>query len=318
MAEITFPGLEQPMDEKMWRSVTLAMGDGAIDEGGNPYNLVNLNNVTNTGVIAVDTITKFNHALLQGFYHKMDAPITVSFPPVASNTTYTVALVYDPLNEKAPVTLKTLTVTPRTNGREYLKLWEVVRKPNQLLTDAAVKKLRPTVAPLLQVDDASCLPPLESQRFGTRAYCLYTGEEYKATFTRWKKISASKSSPVAMPGWEAVSKTGGIVAQPVDNGFLYTWGVALRRLSNGYYLSTDFTNAGNTFGTPIPADMRPDDYIYFPVLSGNTLLEGRITPDGVLQMRSTTGAAFYIQGTNGGMSFQTSWWTSESRDYIAR
>lgn len=317
MAEITFPGLEQPMDEKMWRSVTLAMGDGAIDEGGNPYNLVNLNNVTNTGVIAVDTITKFNHALLQGFYHKMDAPITVSFPPVASDTTYTVALVYDPLNETAPVTLKTLTATPRTNGREYLKLWEVVRKPDQLLTDAAVKKLRPTVAPLLQVDDASCLPPLESQRFGTRAYCLYTGEEYKATFNRWKKISASNVQPMFMAGWDLVPKTGGIVAQPVDNGFLYTLGAAITRIDTGYYLSTDFGERGTTLGNPIPADQRPSESVYFTALSGNTVLEGRITPGGNLQMRSTTGSAFYIK-QNVGISFQVSWWTSEDRNYIAR
>lgn len=317
MAEITFPGLEQPMDEKMWRSVTLAMGDGAIDEGGNPYNLVNLNNVTNTGVIAVDTITKFNHALLQGFYHKMDAPITVSFPPVASDTTYTVALVYDPLNEKAPVTLKTLTVTPRTNGREYLKLWEVVRKPNQLLTDAKVKKLRPTVAPLLQVDDASCLPPLESQRFGTRAYCLYTGEEYKATFTRWKKISADLISTWEPPRWKVTERTGGIVAQPVANGFLYTWGASLTRTAEGFYVPTSFDDLGATCGIIIPPENRPDSSTYFPVMSNNKVMEGRIQPDGALQIRARSGAPEYI-AKNDAFSFQVSWWTSEGANYIAR
>lgn len=317
MTEISFPRLEEEVNQDQWKSITLGIGDGCLDERGNPYNLVDLNNVTNTGVIAVDTITGYNHAILKGYYHKMDAPITVSFPPVATDTTYSVALVYDPLNQAMPVSLKVLTSMPRTNGKEYLLLWQVPRKPNQLLTDATPKKFRPTISPVIQVDYPENLPPYASQLFGTRAMCLYTGEEFKATFTKWKKISAEAKRPKSMGGWEIVPKTGGIVAQPVDNGFLYTLGAALRRATTGYYLSTDFSGQGNTLGTPIPAELCPDDYVYFTALSTNTVLEGRITPAGVLQMRSTTGSPFYIN-QNAGMSFQVSWFTSESPDYIAR
>lgn len=317
MTEISFPRSEEEVNQDQWKSITLGIGDGCLDERGNPYNLVNLNNVSNTGVIAVDTITGYNHAILKGYYHKMDAPITVSFPPVAVDTTYSVALVYDPLNQTMPVSLKVLTSMPRTNGKEYLLLWQVLRKPNQLLTDAVPKKFRPTISPVIQVDYPESLPPYASQLFGTRAMCLYTGEEFKATFTKWKKISAEAKKPQFMPGWEMIPKTGGIVAQPVDNGFLYTLGAALRRNTTGYYLSTDFANQGNTLGTPIPPDLCPDDYVYFTALSTNTILEGRITPSGVLQMRSTTGSSYYIN-QNAGMSFQVSWWTSEGSDYIAR
>lgn len=317
MTEISFPRSEEQVNQDQWKSITLGIGDGVMDERGNPYNLVKLDNVTNTGVIAVDTVTGYNHAILKGYYHKMDAPITVSFPPVASDTTYNVALVYDPLNQAMPVSLKVLTSMPRTSGKEYLLLWQVTRKSNQLLTDATPKKFRPTISPVIQADYPENLPPYDSQLFGTRARCLYTGEEYVATFSRWKKISAEVRKPQFMGGWEVTPKTGGIVAQPVDDGYLYTLNAALLRNTTGYYLSTDFNGQGNTFGVLIPADLCPEDNVYFVALSGDTVLEARITPSGALQMRSTTGSPFYFRQGKG-VSFQVTWWTSESAGYISR
>lgn len=317
MAEISFPRNEEEVNQDEWKSITMGIGDGCLDMGGNPYNLVNLSNVSNTGVIAVDSITGYNHSILKGYYHKMDAPITLSFPPVSVDTTYNVVLVYDPLNQSMPVSLKVLTSMPRANGKEYMMLWKVPRKPNQLLTDVTPQKFRPTISPVIQVDYAENLPPYDSQLFGTRAICLYTGEEYKRTFTRWRKISADQIGSLAMPGWKVTEKTGGIIAQPVGNGFLYTWSIALTRTSSPYYLSTDFAGQGNTMGTPIPPDVRPDDYVYFLAGSGDSVFEGRITPTGQLQLRSRTGSPMYIN-TNMGFSLNMSWWTSENSAYISR
>ena len=317
MAEESFPRLNEPLDDRQWKSITFGIGDGCLDERGNPYNLVNLSNVSNTGVITVDTITGYNHAILKGFYHKMDAPITVSFPPVASETTYSVALVYDPLNQKMPVSLKVLTSTPRTGGKEYLLLWQLTRKPNQLLTDAIPKKFRPTISPVIQVDYPENLPPYDSQLFGTRAMCLYTGEEYKATFTRWKKISADLIPTWEPPRWKVTERTGGIVAQSVANGFLYTWGASLTRTAEGFYVPTSFDDLGATCGIIIPPENRPDSSTYFPVMSNNKVMEGRIQPDGALQIRARSGAPEYI-AKNDAFSFQVSWWTAEGANYIAR
>ncbi|WP_346844624.1 hypothetical protein [uncultured Rothia sp.] len=317
MVEISFPRLEQPVNDEEWKSITLGIGDGVLDERGNPYNLVSLSNVSNTGVIAVDTITKYNHAILKGFYHKMDAPITVSFPPVSAETTYNVALVYDPLNQSMPVSLKVLTSMPRTSGKEYLLLWQVIRKPNQLLTEATIKKIRPTIVPSIQVDSAESLPPYEPNLFGTRAYCLYTGEEYMGTFSRWKKVSAGIYDPWELSRWKITNRTGGIVAQPVNNGFLYTWGASLTRTADGFYVPTSFDELGATCGIAIPTENRPDSSTYFPVMSNNKIMEGRVQPDGAIQLRSRTGSPEYI-GKNDAFSFQVSWWTAEGENYIAR
>lgn len=316
MAEESFPRLNEPLDDRQWKSVTLGIGDGVLDERGNPYNLVNLSNVTNSGTIAVDTITGYNHAILKGFYHKMDAPISVEFPPVAAETTYSVVLMYDPFNQAMPVSLKVLKDVQRTSGKEFLYLWQVVRKPNELLTDAKVTKLRPTIAPAIQVDTPEALPPFEPNLFGTRAYCLYTGEEYMGTFSRWRKVSADIIAPWDMQRWSITNRTGGIVVQPVNNGYLYTWGASFTRIADSFYVPTSFDTLGATCGITIPTEARPDSSTYFPVMSNNKIMEGRAQPDGAIQLRARSGSPELI--TKGdALSFQVSWWTAEGSKYIS-
>lgn len=171
MAEESFPVVEQPMSADQWASVTLGLGNGILDQGGYPYRLTSFSNVDNTAVLKCPTAVDKNYgnAILEGFYHKYDEDIVLSFPPVTSRTTYYVALQYDPLNATTPVTLKVVTSFDYSQGKNYLPLWNVVREPNQLLTDASVRMVRPRVAPLQVYSSEVDLPLAHKTLWGTVA-----------------------------------------------------------------------------------------------------------------------------------------------------
>ncbi|MCW1250718.1 hypothetical protein ODZ83_11170, partial [Acaricomes phytoseiuli] len=86
--EESYPVLEKPLTDHQWKSVTLGIGDGILDEGGNPYR-VTVSDETNQATIHADTMTGYAHAILRGFYHRIDAPVLLDLPPVAATTTYT-------------------------------------------------------------------------------------------------------------------------------------------------------------------------------------------------------------------------------------
>lgn len=309
MAESSFPVLEKPLSDQEWKSVTLGIGDGVLDEGGNPYNLTNRSNVSDTATIAVDTKKGYCHAILKGFYHKLDAPMTVQIPPVTAKTTYYISLVYDPLNQNLPVSLQVITSLNRTSGKEYLILWKVERSPNQLLTDAKVTKYRQTVAPNIQVDYFESLPDAQSVLFGTQAHCLYTGDNWRASYDSWRPESIHVISPWGMPGWDLSPAVGGIVANPVKGGYICNFSGPLTRVSESYNIPptwTSGTSGNTTAGTPIPPAYRPPMNVYGLAISGNNIFEVRITKDGVFQIRSTSGGSvLFTKGA--GMSFQLSW-----------
>lgn len=171
MAEESFPVVEQPMSADQWASVTLGLGNGILDQGGYPYRLTSFSNVDNTAVLKCPTAADKNYgnAILEGFYHKYDEDIVLSFPPVTSRTTYYVALQYDPLNATTPVTLKVVTSFDYSQGKNYLPLWNVVREPNQLLTNASVRMVRPRVAPLQVYSSEADLPLAHKTLWGTVA-----------------------------------------------------------------------------------------------------------------------------------------------------
>ena len=176
MAEESFPVVEQPMSAEQWRSVTLGIGSGVLDEGGAPYRLVNVSNANNTVTVAVDSITGYAHAILRGFYHKIDANVTLSVPAVTAKTTYYVALQYDP-ERTAPVVLDVFTSLDRSGGKDYLVLHEIVRDPNQLLTDAARTKVDTKVTPTVTVDTYDALPDPGSVLYSTLAVVRLPSEK---------------------------------------------------------------------------------------------------------------------------------------------
>ena len=199
MAEESFPVVEQPMSADQWRSVTLGIGSGVLDEGGAPYRLVGVSNANNTVTVAVDSITGYAHAILRGFYHKIDANVTLSVPAVTAKTTYYVALQYDP-ERTAPVVLDVFTSLDRSGGKDYHVLHTIVRQPNQLLTDAVRTKTDVKVTPSLLVDEYASLPPADSVLYGTTCLVRLPNEVlYQSRGTagarEWRKLAEYNSVP---------------------------------------------------------------------------------------------------------------------------
>lgn len=310
MTEYSFPVLEKPMNDQEWKSVTLGIGDGVFDEGGNPYNLVNRNNVGDTATITVDSKKGYAHAILKGFYHKIDANLTIKIPAVNADTTYYVTLVYDPLNSSVPVSLKVLPSLDRTSGKEYLILWTVRRKANQLLTDAEVTKFRQTIVPKIQVDYAESLPDPTTVLFGTQAHCLYTGEDYRASYSSWKFVGNSIIKPSGMAGWKYSDYTSGIFLSPAKGGFLCTWASGIDRTGPTNTIPTTWGNATNVIGKVIPDGFAPSANVHGLVMSGDSVLEGRIRPNGVLEVRSRGTQSSIYSGS--GLVVNFNWFTTES------
>lgn len=172
MAEQSYPIVEQPMSADQWKSVTLGIGDGILDEGGFPYRLKNLSNATNTGVLQAASRTDgetYSSAILNGFYHRLEEDLELEFPAVTSRTTYHVTLQYDPSRTDMPVQAKVVTSLDYSQGKNYLTLYTVTRGPNQLLTDAAVQMVRPRVAPVQVYRSEADMPLAQKTLWGTLA-----------------------------------------------------------------------------------------------------------------------------------------------------
>lgn len=307
MAETSFPVLEQPLSDIQWKSVARGFGTGVLDEGGNPYNLTNLNNASNTAVIAVDTKTGYNHAVVSGFYHKMDSPLTITIPAVNRATTYHVVLRYDPMDKAMPVRLAVVTSLDRSAGKEYLVLWTVARSANQLLSDATIKKQRPIIAPTIVVDNQQSLPDAATQLWGTRAYAQQTSEEFRATYDgRWERISPYRADFNQPPGWQINSTTYGIQVTPTTRGLHCHATLTPIRRSAGYTI-------GNTFsplGVVIPAGYRPPERCFSLASKGDLVVEAMLDTTGTLFLRGRGPSFTYAQDDSCSMSF--SWFVPKT------
>lgn len=220
MAEESFPVIEKPLSAEQWQSVTLGIGSGVLHEGGFPYNLTNISNQDNTVQVTVSSTQGYAHAIVHGFYHKIDAPVTLSVPAVSSATTYYIALQYDPLREELPVKLDAYTSLDRSQGKQYVILHEIDRQPNQLLTDAVRRFVRPRVAPTIIVSRPRELPDPSTVLWGTTAV-IHGGSPGIADLRM--AIGTTDDGPrtwqsILSPPWEALPDT--------TNAVRYTSGVA--------------------------------------------------------------------------------------------
>ena len=197
MAETSFPMRNTPMSDEEWKLVTLGVGSGVLNEGGDPYRLTNINNATNQVTVNVSTDTGLAQAIVAGFYHRIDAPVVLDVPAVTSTTNYWIVLEYSPdrlEQNEPPVQLKVLTQLDTTSNRQYLVLHKFYRKPNELLTDASYRSVKPRVAPLLQVRDFSELPEPDTVIRGTVA--VVHGE--------YPDVKIAKADPGKSVSWVSV------------------------------------------------------------------------------------------------------------------
>ena len=216
MAEQSYPIVEQPMSAGQWRSVTLGIGNGILDQGGFPYRLKNLDNATNTGVLQAAQVERKpgSQAIVEGFYHRLDDDITLSFPAVTKRTTYYVTLQYDPLRTDMPVQAKVVTSLDYSQGKNYLHLYNVTRNANELLTDASVRMIRPRVAPVQVYASESDLPAANKALWGTVAL-IHNGRSGNNAVL---KMAITGDDAESTNGW--FWKT---IYDPNDNGFVWDW-----------------------------------------------------------------------------------------------
>lgn len=218
MAEESFPVIEKPLSAEQWRSVTLGIGSGVLHEGGFPYNLANISNQDNTVQVTVSSTQGYAHAIVHGFYHKIDAPVTLSVPAVSSPTTYYIALQYDPLREELPVKLDAYTSLDRSQGKQYVVLHEIDREPDQLLTDAVRRFVRPRVAPTIIVSRPRELPDPSTVLWGTTAV-IHGG--YPGIADLRMAIGTTDDGPrewksIMSPPWEPLPDTTNAIQNPTS------------------------------------------------------------------------------------------------------
>jgi hypothetical protein len=197
--EFSYPLVGQPMTDEMWGWVTRGVGNGILSYGGGAYTLTGRDNATDTATLQVSTLDGGQgHALVNGFYHHLSEPKTISLPAVSATTTYYICLTYDPvgLDQKGgPVTVQVYAGTPPTMlGKIHVILYTVTRKANQLLTDATVSRYRQRIAPLGYVWTRDQLPDVTKCLWG-QAYIVgsdrdivYTDGDDGSTPDRWTSL----------------------------------------------------------------------------------------------------------------------------------
>ena len=185
MDEMSFPIAEKALNSLQWQAVSVATGSGIADRGGRPFWLRNLSNTTDSAHLTVSTTTKTAEASIMGFFFQMKKDVQVSLPPVSSPTTYHIGLEFDPTrlkDETGPIRRVVHKNTiPYTGGKIYLPLWEVTRKPNQLLSDAKVVQKRPKISPTIHVDYPESMPDPRTQLWGATCY-IRLGAERGTTY----------------------------------------------------------------------------------------------------------------------------------------
>ena len=301
MAEQSYPIVEQPMSADQWKSVTLGIGNGILDEGGFPYRLKNLSNATNTGVLQAASRKDgetYSSAILNGFYHRLEEDLELEFPAVTSRTTYHVTLQYDPSRTDMPVQAKVVTSLDYSQGKNYLTLYTVTRGPDQLLTDAAVRMMRPRVAPVQVYARESDMPEAHKVLWGTLAL-VHNG---RAGNNAVLKMAITGDDAESDNGW--FWKT---IYDPNDNGFVWDWKADSGTYTNpgsGYVraigrrgrerrlrgrvslVSGNVFQAGGTYnvmGTGIPPEDAPGGSQRFVTACGNatpTFATVEVSPDG--------------------------------------
>lgn len=188
MDEMSFPIAEKALNSLQWQAVSVATGSGIADRGGQPFWLRDLSNTTDSARLTVSATTKTAEASIMGFFFQMKKDVQVPLPPVTSTTTYHIGLEFDPTrlkDEAGPIRRVVHKNTiPYVGGKIYLPLWEVTRKPNQLLSDATVAQKRPKISPQINVDYEASKPDPRTQLWGTRL-TLTHGNDRGREFIAW-------------------------------------------------------------------------------------------------------------------------------------
>ena len=269
MAEISFPIKGVPFTDQQWGQATLGVGSGILSTGGDPYGIVARDNASNTITLGLGT-GGLAQAIVQGFYHRLDATQVVSVPAVSGATTYHIGLTYDPTKHGAasgPVALTRTTAPPSGGGKVYLPFFEIDRAANQLLTDAPIRDRRVYVSPTLTAGSRDQLPSAASMLTGTLCTTTDTGTAWRVKDGAWVPANAPWIvGPATSAGWQYDMFTGGIEVQYRSDGKRIASApcVYMRRtaagsftqgttwMQHGWFIPEDLRGGGN-FNLFVPA-----------------------------------------------------------------
>lgn len=222
--EQSWPVEGKALPGAQWSPMMLGLGSGILDQGGFPYRLIFASdaNATNEGILKCPTIEgkAYGAAIVSGFFHKYTADMKLEFPAVTKTTTYYVVLQFVPnrvTEGGLPVKVEVVTSLDRTQGKEYLHLWNVTRRANELLTDATVRMIRPRVAPQIVFASEDDMPEPNKVLWGTEAtvhggrnsnrtkkFMAMTGDDGESTTGWFWKLVYDQS----IPEWVTLGDTG--------------------------------------------------------------------------------------------------------------
>lgn len=208
--EVSYPVEGKAMGVNEWAWVTRGVGSGVLDNGGGSYRIMSISDVDDTITIGVSLTAGTANAIVNGFFHQLNKPLTLSIPPVSSTTTYYVCLTYNPVGldqQSGPVTVQVYAGTPpTTSGKIHVTLATIVRKPSTVLSASVITKIRPRIAPTILVWDESELPEVTGVLWGTLCFAHRTNAIFVATGntedgspTLWKRITEADT------GWVNIS-----------------------------------------------------------------------------------------------------------------
>lgn len=247
MTETSFPLTNNDFTNAQWTHIFSALGDGIIDDGGQPFTLT-LNASTDTGTLSLSSVSgAVNRAVVGGFGYQTDAALTVSLPPVSATTVYQVGLFYDPTNAAHPVTSQVRTGALNLTGDQaFLPLYSVTRAPNSSLSAATVADLRgwfrPSIEqfwPIILIANETITSDSYLVQTGTRVH-LHLGMR-KSSNGGWKAGGTICNIPAAV----APSGTVSVSASLTSNAALGTANVYINPdgsiVISGYITNTNST-----------------------------------------------------------------------------
>ena len=288
MAESSFPVLEQPLTDQQWGQVTLGFGSGVLGATVGNYALVGVNNATNTAQLSAGG--GMSQAIVSGYYHRIDANHSISLPAISSGTrTYYIGLTYDPLKHGAssgPVSITVTTSKPSGSGKVYLPLYEVPRRPNELLTDAVAKARvrRVLISPTLSVASIEELPDPATMMQGALCQTSNLNMIWRVSGNRWVPIGATDVLDTwNMGGWRAEIPSGGIELSYLSDGrrLAKISDAMIVREGSSFTIGTSY----HPIGTIIPPALRGPNSKLVPA----TLSVAAASYPGVVRLNTYTG-----------------------------
>ncbi|MBF4613742.1 hypothetical protein [Curtobacterium sp. VKM Ac-1376] len=203
MAETSGPIVGADLTDGVWAQTVGAVGNGILDDWGNPYAITV--NTNDTVTVRKSTVSGYARAVVNGFGHQIDADVTLPVPAVTSSTKYYVGLLYSPSNPAQPVKLVVLkgATVPLDAGQEFLTLHQFTRSAGQTLAAATLYSPLPKIRPSVQVETREALLQMSPLLFlrGTEAYCIDVDFAYRSTGTAasplWRRAQAISAMPSA-------------------------------------------------------------------------------------------------------------------------